>query len=155
MKRRILLVAVAGGAIAFCAAAASVAYALRSSHRIVDGFAEISGEMTRSAVEELLGPPGDYQTGPVKISGDRVEIHDLQKNASAPNLTHDSWQTDLGTLIVTYDVNDCATSKQFWRGERVKQTPLQYATWWVECLRERWFPTPKQTAHIPPDLPEF
>jgi hypothetical protein len=63
MRRRKLLVALAGLAVVV-AAGAVVLWQRQSSRITQENFDRIRDGMSRAEVEEILGSPGDYRTGP-------------------------------------------------------------------------------------------
>jgi hypothetical protein len=76
MRRRTLLVA--GGGLAVVVAAGAMVLWSPTNLVTEENCKRIHQGMTRTQVEEILGPPGDYTTGPVKLPGDSHTIDSLE-----------------------------------------------------------------------------
>jgi hypothetical protein len=109
--------------------------------------------MSRAEVEAILGPPGDYRSGPVLIdwpgkrSGgpgmDEEEVTDLRTRLMSTFGARRyllSWRTDRYVCDVTFNPASKVISKDSWEATRVEQGPLDNLRWRVKRQLRRWFP---------------
>jgi hypothetical protein len=136
MRRRTLLVALAGLAVVGAGAAVML---LRREDRVTrQNFDRITEGMSRTEVESILGSPGDYRSGPVKWkAGPREVIFQIDSPA------HDRWIGDHGTIDIwfpEYQGYTGARHMTFHDVERIALTPLDNLVWRAKRQWHRWFP---------------
>jgi SmpA / OmlA family len=123
--------AVACIALAVVAIGAGLLVTLPQTDRITEeNFDQIRNGMTRAQVEAILGPPGDYTTGPVKIvfiSGTSAVSQDLWLS---DNLAINVWCNSSDQVFDTC-CNDVVL---------IKQTTLERVHWKLKRQWRRWFP---------------
>lgn len=122
----VTLAVVLVGIVAFVAWPQPERIALKNYGRITRG-------MSQTEVCALLGPPGDYTTGPVTLVG-------LQgfPDEHEPYL---SWDFDDGAVYVTFRGDPrIAVKAWFAPGDRGEQSPLGDFLWRAKRLWHRWFP---------------
>jgi hypothetical protein len=150
--RKAKLVAVALLASLLVASGAS-AYLRQPSRITLESYHRIDLGMTVSQVEAILGPPGDYTSGPTSDSGWHETAIYLSRHGPEPQLT---WMTDSANIAVSFDSIGRADDKAFWRSQREEQTPLQNLCWLALREWRRRFPeTEMQTGYIRPQAPPF
>jgi hypothetical protein len=128
------------------ALAASGAFAVRSQPRrfTYDNCERIEDGMSRAEVEAMLGPPGDYRTGPSDLP-DAYEIlcrlrrGGMRHHKMSTTWRADVWGNDVCVLLVTYDC-EMVTSRLPWAVEKVPQPPLDNLLWRAKRLWREWFP---------------
>jgi hypothetical protein len=104
--------------------------------------------MSRAEVYAILGPPGDYGTGPVKY-----ETAPYIALSAHNNLEHFSqrpegqgyatWQSDSALAFVNFSDAGCVDDRvpaYFFKGGRVPQGPFDNLLWRAKRLWRRWFP---------------
>jgi hypothetical protein len=138
MRRRKLLVALAGLTVVL---AARVVVLWPPKNRITEeNFKRIHRGMTRTQVEEILGQPGDYTTGPVKLPGDSDTIDSLEPEVVIALASRRLWISDSAGVEITFDDQD--------RVGRVEPAGLVPAPrsnadrfiWRLKGQWHRWFP---------------
>jgi hypothetical protein len=146
MRRRTLLVVLAGLAVVI-AAGAVVLWPQTEPNRITsENCDRIKEGMSRAEVETILGPPGDYRTGPTqgvvqwelngerKLNGERTTWHDQCSNYSA-------WVGDTGWVKVEFNNRDATVwASDFFESKRIAQHPLDNLIWRAKRQWHRWFP---------------
>jgi hypothetical protein len=118
-----------------------------------ENFARIHKGMTRAEVVAILGPPGDYRTGPaVPVQGvwDEGDQNDeggrprpqgfVLIGGAAEVWGENVWCNDTLTAILNFTPESKVLGKVGWVNERVKQGPLDHLHWRLERQRRRWFP---------------
>ncbi len=100
-------------------------------------FLSIQNGMSRAEVEAILGPPGDYSTGPIEIGSYWLTLGNYEEK-SADGVTW-SWETDAAHIDVRAGA-DGVRGKQFWDYSKPKQGPLDNVLWRLKRLWRRWFP---------------
>jgi hypothetical protein len=99
-------------------------------HRIREG-------MSRAEVEAILGPPGDFSTGPAEYGRHLV----IEGDQSDFCVDRDwCWATDEGGTFVEFDVHGRVRSCSFISGQRAKQTFAENLLWRAKRQWHRWFP---------------
>jgi hypothetical protein len=142
-KHRWKLLALAGLALA-----SVMAFALwpRPSRVTRATYDRIKAGMSRAEVEAILGPPGDYSSGPTKWVNPRT--HEILVTEPWPRMPshpgpvvsrRDSWHEDEGLISVGYFCGD-AVVKDFVPAEREPQPPLDNFRWRAKRQWRRWFP---------------
>lgn len=98
-----------------------------------DNFDRIQEGMSRAEVEALLGPPGDYKTGPVTDPGV------LKPCFFGPTL---DWETDTAWVAIAFDRDEAGgvIEKRYVSLTRLKQSPLDSLLWRARRQWEQWFP---------------
>ncbi len=129
MWRRRLLWLLAGLVLVSAAEFVSIA---RPPGLTPESFKRLPG-MSRAEVECLLGPPGDYRSGPTyyDMGGPPERFRDWG---------HDLWWYDYGTLDVQFDGSGKVQWRFIWPASKVKQRPLDNLRWRIERQWRRWFP---------------
>ena len=150
MWRRTLLVALA--ALAVVVAAGVVVLWPRPSLRItLENCKRIREGMSRAEVEAILGPPGDYRTGPGETGHGSTEnmfwtldspdvapgMHWSNVSQSDPGLWA-IWLSDSATVIIGIDDSGTVVFKRE-RPRRTTQSPLDNFLWRVKRQWHRWF----------------
>jgi hypothetical protein len=104
--------------------------------------------MSRAEVEAILGPPGDYTTGPVFLPA-------LQQWAFVEELrdaTSPQWLSDTTWISIALDESRGVVRTRFVGISRIEYGPLEHLGWraehrienlgWrVNRLWRRWFPS--------------
>jgi hypothetical protein len=106
-------------------------------------FALILVGMSRADVEVILGPPGDYTTGPLTVGGS-FTISPWHVNATRlypndENGTPYDWLTDTGWYTVTFDDSGKVEGRDFESATKAKQGTVDNLLWQVERQWRRWF----------------
>jgi hypothetical protein len=136
MRRRKLLVVLAGLA---AMVAAGVVVLWPPQNRITqENFDRVREGMSRAEVEAILGPPGDYSTGPTNsFHPVSVISNDLRRVEIGP-YAFDWRSDDLSVHVLFIDsrvvVADAYTNKL------VAQSPLDNLLWRAKRQWHRWFP---------------
>jgi hypothetical protein len=99
-------------------------------------FDRIKEGMSRAEVEEILGPAGDYTTGPTyyhsQLSLEWLHLY-------ADELPGYQWQGDDGTIVVFFDEQVVAHT-YFTSNCRLTQGRLDNLLWRFKRQWRRWFP---------------
>ncbi len=135
MQRRTLKWLLAGVAAACVALAAALAalWAQPPSRITRENFDRIHVGMTRAEVEAILGPSGEYNSGPTLYVCDAVYPGEF---APSPDVCLPvSWQCDTGAIEVWID-SERVYCASFSYGLRIRQSPFENLLWRVK----RWFP---------------
>jgi hypothetical protein len=117
----------------------------RASRVTRENFQRLHGRMTRTEVEAILGPPGDYRTGPTgAISAPRWDYLHVFEEAESPLAEAagavDEWQSDSVVIRVAYGRSDAAAEASCWDHERQERGLLDNLLWRAGHLWRRWFP---------------
>jgi hypothetical protein len=148
MRRRKLLLVLAGLAAAVCVAGAVVVWPLVHPITQVNSY-RIRERMALAEVEAILGPPGDYCTGPLRT--------DWNPNWTVPDdmaaEPYKRWATNIkdvyyrgcwcrDTRVVCLFLN--SNSMVYWVQDsciaRVNQSPVDNLLWRINRPWHRWFP---------------
>jgi hypothetical protein len=133
MRRRNLLAAVTVGLLV--AGAAFVLWP-RPSRITRVNFEWVRVGTSRAKAEVLLGPPGDYTTGPVVPNGyPTVWWGPSDERAGKPQ----EWRSDNATITVSYDRHTGQISA-FTPMTRLPQSPFDNLLWRAKRLWRKWFP---------------
>src|SRR6516162_7839304 len=137
MGRRKLLLALAGLAVV---AAAGVVVLWPSADRIKrENCDRIRHGMSLAEVEAVLGPPGDYRTGPTRYRPHFMAPPRLaDRMASEPDVDIQKWEGDSGDIQVVF--SDGETSAEFYASEPLDQSALANLLWRAKRQWHRWFP---------------
>jgi hypothetical protein len=97
--------------------------------------------MTCKEVEAILGPPGDYSTGPTSdpISPFR-QVRTFDDGMPWPQLTPTEWKGDKAIVVVFFDATGNAIESQFAAVYKRDQHPLDNLLWRAKRQWRRWFP---------------
>jgi len=140
VRRQKLLMALMG----LVVVAAGVAVLWPRQDRITqENFALIHVGMSRANVVAILGPPGDYTTGPTIFGIHRLSPWNVNATRLDPNELNGSpydWLTDTGWYTVTFDDSDKVEGRGFESGTKAKQGTVDNLLWRVERQWRRWFP---------------
>ena len=140
MRKWKLLVALAG--LAVVVAAGVVVLWPRSSSRITrENFEQIKEGMSRTEVEGILGPAGDYSTGPTQRF---MSVEDIIAQARLDTFSLHSgeltWSSDMVMVRVEFDSRGVATAKNIAALVKLKQTFAENLLWRAKRQWHRWFP---------------
>ena len=139
MRRRKLLLALAGLAVAVAVGAIVLQPGTNRVTR--ENYARVRVGMNRTEVYAILGPAGDYRTGPVEYSG--VAIHGNEVGP-APFEGRDfaCWLSDQAYIVVIFDEDECVQKVPYCLsgGRRTSLSPLENVRWHVRRQWHRWFP---------------
>jgi hypothetical protein len=91
--------------------------------------------MSRAEVEAILGPPGDYTTGPFDIDDTTV-----RRIMEGPRAGAHSWFTDNCVLSIRFDDSNRVEWRGFLRVRKRPQASLENLRWRLSRQREKWFP---------------
>jgi hypothetical protein len=129
MRRRKLLVALAG--LAVMVAAGAVVGWPRANRVTWENYDRIREGMTRAEVEAILGPPGDYRTGPtIALNGSVIAPYGSRHQGD--------WVGNEGFIGVVFD-SGVVEHKYFYRTVKREQSPLGNLLWRAERQWHRWF----------------
>jgi hypothetical protein len=136
MRRRTLLVALSG--LTVVVAAGAVVLWPRPSSRITkENFDRIQTGMSREEVVAILGPPGDYTTGPFQT--DHGVVFNYYELPSRADIL--SWADDGAYVDVVFDHDDnYVYDRHFDTIARVPLSPLDNLLWRLKRQWHRWFP---------------
>jgi hypothetical protein len=95
--------------------------------------------MTLAEVEAILGPPGDYRSGPTGFHGAQILEEPDERRFQKRDW---SWESDHGFLRVypSRDDENRVAGAWFMGWDSVEQTPRQNLLWRAKRLWRRWFP---------------
>jgi len=143
LRRWKLLVALAG--LAVLVAAGVVALWPRPERITRENFDRIKVGMSRAEVYAILGPPGDYSSGPVEFDGRQEFLRGIDLDANEPvdcgNPALARWWSDTGSAWVEFDPSDRARPREFTRHlGRLEQSSLDALLWRAKRQWRKWFP---------------
>ena len=140
MRRRSLQRALVAGLAVLGAALAGKMLALelraRPDRVVRANFDRIKEGVRREQVYAVIGPPGDYRTGPT----------DLDFNHPASTVTMfgepmDWWYTDTRVYSVQFDPSSGLVVSSGWDwNKRIPQTRMENLLWRAKRQWHRWFP---------------
>ncbi len=138
MRRRKLLL---GTLAALLALAGVAAFALWPRPQWVTrkNFRLIRVGMSRAEVYAILGPSGDYRTGPPAESISHAADLEAEGSLRDGDSSLD-WQSDEAWIYVTFDGDSHVRWKQFFPNAKAEQNPLENLRWRVKRQCRRWFP---------------
>jgi hypothetical protein len=145
VRRRTLLVALAGLAVIV----AAVVVGMWPSRDRIAAARQITAGMYRSEVEALLGPPGDYTTGPGRPTSDDAEyLLDARAAFYKPSQYEPLWLSratewwlcDIGRIGVCFDRDNKVEVVILRPFTRYHQGPLEDLLWRAKRQWHRWFP---------------
>jgi hypothetical protein len=133
MRKCKLLVVLAG--LAVVVAVGVVVLWPRADRVTRENFDCIRKGMTPQEVEGLLGPPGDYSTGPTTTSDASIfQMFDFR------DTSHISfWETDTASVRIYFAASG-VTYAEYQPLARREQGPLDNLLWRAKRLWHRWFP---------------
>jgi hypothetical protein len=109
-----------------------------------ENFERIREGMTRAEVEAILGPPGDYASGPTMLQPDGpTRAHVFDEDDSLPHLPPDRfgvWERDSAGIYVDYTRSGTVGVVTFSPLMRRPQSILESLRWRAERQWRRWFP---------------
>ncbi len=97
--------------------------------------------MTRAEVEALLGPPGDYRTGPVDYDAGLVPIKTTP--LTMPYASDDEvarWTGDGAYMAVQFDSDGRVGTWYLIPTSRAAQSPVSDLLWRLKRQWRRWIP---------------
>ena len=98
--------------------------------------------MTKAEVTAVLGPPGDYRTGPAIAVCDsyRDAFFDTSEFATAADSTEDVWSSDKAWIKVSYSRSGATVAAFYVRHEPETMSPLDRLLWRLKRQWHRWLP---------------
>jgi hypothetical protein len=139
MRRWKLLVALAGPAVAV-AVGVVVLWPTQPNRITQENCDRIKKGMSRAEVETILGPPGDYRTGPGQgvLAWDPILDGTTRLNECT---NRSNWAGDTGWVSVEFDNGDgTVRASEFIESKRIAQGPLENLLWRAKRQWHRWFP---------------
>jgi hypothetical protein len=104
----------------------------------------IGAGMSPNEVFAILGPPGDYTTGPVDTPAPTLSrpTHNPMTGELMPVFEHikGQWETDTGTAILVCDSSGRSLVCLYYTCNRKDQSPIENALWRVKRQWRRLFP---------------
>jgi hypothetical protein len=101
----------------------------------------IRSGMSRAEVLAILGPPGDYSTGPLVYAYQGRSIP--FRIPTDPNVIPESivtqWADDSGGILVHFDAGDRVLSADFFPLTREEQGRFENFLWRLRRKCQRWF----------------
>jgi hypothetical protein len=137
MRRRLLVLAglamiVAGGALVLWP---------RQDPLTRENYEAIRDGMTRAEIEAILGPAGDYSTGPTQRF---MSVEDAIAQAHQDSFSLQSrelaWSSNMVMVRVEFDSRGVATAKNIAALVKLKQTFAENLLWRAKRQWHRWFP---------------
>jgi hypothetical protein len=146
MRRRTLLAAVAGLAVLV---AVGVFMPWPQQHRITrENFERIHKGMTHADVEAILGPAGDYSSGPTRPDPDSKSSRWAMKSGFGGEddafplaRTAIFWNCDELWVAVAFGPHATVTGAEPIASKRVDQGPLENLLWRAKRQWRKWFPS--------------
>jgi hypothetical protein len=153
MRRRKLRWVLAGLTVALVAVWAFVLWP-RPDRVTQENFDRIAEGMSRAEVEAILGPPGDYSSGPLKTDGEGFypmlpDGSGLVEDARNPVISWAAyggegerveWRNDNHLIDVDFNADGVFRSKNHRDAARVDQWPLDNLLWRAKRQWRNWFP---------------
>jgi hypothetical protein len=102
-----------------------------------ESFERIRYGMRRAEVRAILGPPGDYRTGPV-YEDVRPALGFFSGRPQC-----DEWFWDFGYFVVQFDSSEAVMSTSLISTERVHQSSLDNLLWRAKRQWRKWFLEPE------------
>jgi hypothetical protein len=140
MRRRKLIGAV--GLAVLIAVGAFVAWP-RPQRITREKFDRIQDGMSRAEVEAILGPPGDYTTGPLEMRDRLGSVVRFDALGGAIPATGGGvfarWAEDSAYAYVIFDAAGRVIARDFGPVRRAEQGPLDSLLWRAKRLWRRWF----------------
>jgi hypothetical protein len=94
--------------------------------------------MTRAEVAAILGPPGNYASGPTRFHGPASLVATEEEGEVVAAFWN--WYTDTDDLEVVFDasgrVAECVNNPN----RRIEQGPLDTLLWRIQHEWRRWYP---------------
>jgi hypothetical protein len=151
MRRRKLLVVLAGLAVVGAALAGKMlALELRARpDRITrENLARIKEGMSRGEVEAILGPPGDYSSGPVDFAGsgrsrppDELVFTPGRREAFEDKTWERfEWRNDRRIVWIYFEPSGKVLSESDSMVQRIDQSLSESVFWRAKREWRRWFP---------------
>jgi hypothetical protein len=91
-------------------------------------------------VRGILGPPGDYSTGPELADGSPSAALGFGRFTSSASNRTDVWVSDSAQVRVKWDGDDMSFLVMYTPMTRVRQPFLDNLLWRAKRLWGRWFP---------------
>jgi hypothetical protein len=100
-----------------------------------ENYDRIQAGMSRAEVDAILGPPGDYRTGPTRDGGGyRWRYID-----ESPKGWNCFWRADTCDVSVSFDTSGRVEQQLFNPDEKTKQGAIHDLLWRIERARLKWF----------------
>jgi hypothetical protein len=137
IQRSKLLVALAGLAVV-SGAGAVVLWPTQPNRITQENCDRIKEGMIRAEVETILGPPGDYSTGPTHWpSWLATKAFGREIGEGSYTLL---WETDTASLFLTFNADNRVAGMSQRLNAREKQSALENLVWRAKRQWHRWFP---------------
>ena len=139
MRRRKLLVALAG--LAVVVAAGAVVLWPRTDRITRENCRCIRVGMSRHEVEAILGvPPGDYRTGATDSDFASRHIRDMESSYKTIGMTVQRWQNDAVICLVVFDQEGRVFIEIHNSDHRQNMSAFDTVRWRAKRQWHRWFP---------------
>jgi hypothetical protein len=151
-----LAVVLAAGAVALCTTPirSPVTKQKYEQIRVSESDDDSATSMSRSEVEAILGPPGEYTTRPTVDPSLAGQLHDAIVDSRGPtfDLPLDlgvrqrrpsyalKWQGNELTIFVAFDATNRVHTKSLVKNQPADLGPLDALVWHAKRLWHRWFP---------------
>jgi hypothetical protein len=139
------------------ALAGATAFAMwpRSNRITKENLNRIQPGMSLAEVQAILGPPGDYRTGPTRthIWGYHPEDTNMDTDTDDPLMLRldemlfgrlderlGKWESDTGVAVVKCDESGHSLVYIYYASKNVEQGPLDNLLWRVNRRWRKWFP---------------
>jgi hypothetical protein len=120
----------------------------RSDRITRENWERINADMSRAELEAILGPPGDYTTGPTELVGNVGHVEGTGYSGPSRGIVTTAlaeadlerwiWYGDAGEICVDRWSGGCM--KTFHPERRVDQGPLDNLLWRIQRQWRKWFP---------------
>jgi hypothetical protein len=152
MRRRKLLVALAGLAVVVAAGAvvlwpASASRISQANYALIPESLGRGPTMNRAQVEAILGPPGDYRTSPTLCQVPSYWLNTPTTNFTTLLL----WEGDSAIICVHFTPSGFVFSKDLLENKLAESSPIETVLWRVRRQWHRW--VPGKPAPPPPPPP--
>ncbi len=105
-----------------------------------ENYDRIREGMSRAEVEAILGPSGDYTTGPVKPrDGARLDMSDTSSTLEVRPGSAAMWVSDAAYIIVFFDDSGRVKLSGFDPCTSEPQGPLDNLLWRIKRQWHKWF----------------
>jgi hypothetical protein len=113
----------------------------RASRVTPENFKSIHEGMSRAEVEKILGPPGDYRTGPVASpGGEPLDLSQLSATVAVEGVLVENWVSDelWGQVNIEIENDTVILVSDPVPLVRKQQSPLDFLRWHAKRLWRDW-----------------
>jgi hypothetical protein len=139
MRRRKLLVVLTGLAVVVAVGVFVPGPSPEPSLVTRENFDRIKGAMSRADVEAMLGPPGDYRTGPEDVAASDGLWEEKIDLGDDPIAAEREWRGDTCTIRVRFNASGTVVGKVSFGSVRADQGVLTNLLWRAMRQSRRWF----------------